>query len=119
MSRFNENRWQINTSVSARDAEPWVASGKLTTGTVIKNRPGLLGEIVVTASDVGGDVDVIVWDSATSTTTNDEELARVRIPETVAGTQSSFSAPSKEGVFATDGIYVAVTGDCEFIVYYK
>lgn len=120
MSRTNVDYWQPATPVMARDAMPWVTSGYVTTSTVIKNQTGLLGGVIVTATDAGGDIDVIVWDSPNSTLTSGEHLCRLTIPTTVANTQVSFAAPSKEGVEARNGIYVqVVAGDCQVIVYYK
>lgn len=120
MARTGKSAWGFNTPADARDAEPWIASGKLTSSTVIKAKAGLLGGVLVTATDNGGDINVVVWDSDTSDTTNDEQLARITIVDTTANAQNSFAAPSKEGVCAQNGIYVqVVAGDCEFIVYYK
>lgn len=120
MARTGKSRWRPPMPADARDAEPWIASGVLTVGTVVKAVPGLLGGVLVTATDDGGDIDVIVWDSPDSTLTDDEELARITVVETTANAQNSFATPSKEGVQAENGIYVqVVAGDCEVIVYYK
>jgi hypothetical protein len=105
---------------SLSDSTPWISSGVLTASTVIKAKAGVLGGVLVTATDAGGDIDVIVWDSPTSTLTGDVALCRVPIPTTVSLTQESFGTPSQVGVEATLGIYVqVVAGDCEIIVYYR
>ena len=102
------------------DSTSWISSGIVTTSTVIKSKPGVLGGILVTATDAGGDADVIVWDSPNSTLTNDIYLCRVTIPTTIANTQTSFATPSQVGIEAENGIYVqVVAGDCQVIAYYK
>ena len=118
-TRLLENNWRGPMPVEARDASPWIPSGVLTASAQIKAVRGLLGGILVTASDAGGDIVVKVWDSPNSTLTDDVCLAAVTIISTVSGAQNSFAPPSKEGVEAINGLYVQVTGDCEVIVYYK
>ena len=102
------------------DSTSWISSGIVTTSTVIKDKPGILGGILVTATDAGGNIDVIVWDSPNSTLTDDIYLCRVTIPTTIANTQASFATPSQVGIEAENGIYVqVVAGNCQVIVYYK
>lgn len=98
---------------------PWISSGVLTSSAVVSADPSRFGGVLVTATDGDGDIDVIVWDSPTSTTTDDEELARVTVPTTTALTQASAGDLSGPGIQATLGIYVAITGNCEVIVYYR
>jgi len=120
MSRLNKNYWKPGTPLVARDVAAWQASGKLSTSTVIKSSAGLLGGIQVVQTDTGGDVVVEVYDSDTSTTTDDEILAVVTVTGTTANDQNSFGAPSMEGVEAINGIYVKIAaGDAYFIAYYK
>jgi len=120
MARTNEDRWQPTTRARERDASPWVASGAITSSAVVKNAAGILGGVLVTTTDAGGDIDVLIYDSPDSTlTTGDEILARVRITEATTGAQASFAAPAREGVQALNGLYVDITGDCQVIVYYK
>ena len=120
MSRTLVSRWSPGTPAIARESEPWVSSGILTASTVIKAAGGLLGGVLVTATDNGGDIDVVVWDSPTATTTDDEYLARITVVTTTANAQASFVAPSSCGVQATLGIYVeVVAGHPQVIVYYK
>jgi hypothetical protein len=120
MSRTLVNKWSPSTPMQAREAEGWTSSGVLAASTVIKAEPGLLGRVDVVASDNGGDIDVVVWDSPTSTTTNDEVLARVAITTTTDHASGSWVAPSGAGVAATLGMYVQlVAGHAEIFVYYK
>jgi len=120
MTRLNKDYWSPATPRVARDALPWVSSGVLTASAVAKNKPGLLGGIIVTATDAAGTVDVIVWDSPDSTLTGDERLCRITIPELTAKTWKEFHAPSGCGIQAEKGLYVqVVAGACEVIVYYK
>jgi hypothetical protein len=102
------------------NSQPWISSGVLTASTVIKAKAGVLGGIDVIASDNGGDINVIVWDSPTATTTSDVELTRVTIETTTDHASKSHRAPSQVGIQAEFGIYVQlVAGDCEIIVYYR
>jgi hypothetical protein len=102
------------------DSQPWISSGVLTASTVIKDKPGVFGGIIVIATDTGADISVKVWDSPDSTLTSDVELAWCTGTTATALAQSSIGAPSQVGVEATLGIYVEVlAGDCSFIVYYK
>lgn len=119
MARTNYSRWEPTTRPASRDASPWVATGALTASAVVKNAPGLLGGVLVTAEDADGDIDVLIYDSPDSTLTNDEILARVRVTDLISGTQDSFCAPAREGVQAENGLYVDITGNCQVIVYYK
>lgn len=120
MTRLLKSKAGPTTPGPVRDSSGWVSSGTLTASTVIKAEAGLLGGVVVTASDNGGDIDVIVWDSPNNTLTSDVELCRLTVPTTTDHTQTSFAAPSQVGVEAELGIYVQlVAGDCEIIVYYK
>lgn len=119
MARTNYSRWEPTTRPASRDASPWVATGALTASAVVKNAPGLLGGVLVTTTDAGGDIDVLIYDSPDSTLTNDEILARITITEQVEHFQSSFGPPAREGVQAENGLYVHITGDCQVIVYYK
>ncbi len=116
-----DNRWEWGkTTASARNSQPWVSSGAITASTVIKAKSGILGGVLVTAADAGGDIDVIIWDSPDSTLTGDDVLARVTITDLIANTQASFAAPSQEGVEARNGLYAqVVAGDCRLEVYYK
>lgn len=120
MARTNKDRVSPATPASARGATPWVSSGVVSAGTVIKNAPGILGGVIVTASDTDGDIDIIVWDSPDATLTSDVELCRVTITSATDHVQASFSSPSEVGVEAENGLYVQiVAGDCEVIVYYR
>ncbi len=119
MARTNYSRWEPTTRPASRDASPWVATGAIAASAVVKNDAGILGGVLVTATDAGGDIDVLIYDSPDATLTNDEILARVRITEMISGAQSSFAAPAREGVQAEKGLYLSITGDCQVIVYYK
>lgn len=111
---------QSAAPVNILDAGAWVPSGALTASTVIKASPGVLGGVVVTASDDGGDIDVIVWDSATATSTNKEQLARVTITAQTAKAQESIGTLGLGGIVASEGLWLQVAaGDCSVIVYYK
>jgi hypothetical protein len=92
----------------------------MTASTVVKAKAGILGGVLVTATDNGGDIDIKVWDSPDSTLTDDDLLAQVTVVATTAKAQSSFSAPDVTGIEARKGIYVqVVAGDASIVVYYK
>lgn len=100
--------------------EPWSCTGFKTADAVVKAAPGVLGGIIVTATDNGGDIDVIVYDSPTSDLTGDIALARVTITTTTDKAQASFGAPSAAGIVASKGMWLdVVAGDCQVLVYYK
>jgi len=120
MTRLLKSKWGPSDPIGARDSSGWVTSGIMIASTAVKAKIGLLGGVLVTATDNGGDIDVIVWDSPDSTLTSDEYLCRITIPTTTANSQASFAAPSQVGIEALNGIYVQiVAGDCQVIVYYK
>ena len=120
MARTNEGNLSLADNADSKISAPWIASGVLTASTVIKNKSGLLGGVVVIATDAGGDIDVIVWDSPDSTLTNDERLCRVTVPTTLTNTVESFGDLSSPGIQAQNGIYVqVVAGDCQVYVYYR
>lgn len=101
-------------------AEPWITSGKLTASAAIKAAYGVVGGVLVTATDNGGDIDVEIWDSPDATLTNDERICRVTITTTTDKVQASWGSLAGQGVEATLGIYCkVVAGDCEVEVYYK
>jgi hypothetical protein len=98
---------------------PWEASGLLSGSTVIKNKPGLLGGIIVTITDEGVADYIKVWDSPDATTTDDVELARITLAEgTNLGQQCVVMFPVP-GVYAHLGIYVEVSGSLEYEIYYR
>lgn len=97
---------------------PWITSGIMTADTVVKAAPGVVGGALVTATDVGGDIDVIIYDNASAA--SGVEVCRVTIPTTTAKTQASFGNLAGPGVECQNGIYVdVVAGDCQVTVYYK
>lgn len=109
------------TAIPVSDATtPWSCTGFKTADTVVKAAAGVFAGILVTATDAGGDIDVIVYDSPTSDLTGDIAVARVTIPTTVANTQGSVGDLSGPGIVMSKGIWVdVVAGDCQFLVYYK
>ena len=120
MTRLLETHWGPTTPAQARDTVPWIASGLLTESTLIKAEPGILGGVVVTALDDGGDIIVRVWDSESATLTDDDCIAKITVADVAANYQHSFGTPSPSGVEATKGIYVEiVSGDPDVNVYYK
>ena len=99
---------------------PWTSSGLLSLSSVVSSVPCVLGKIVVTASDNGGDIDVIVWDSSDATPAAHTALCRKTIITTTDHAQVEFTAPSGAGVNAALGLFVQiVAGDCEYTVYYR
>ena len=112
------SKWRPGTPMQAREAEPWVASGLQTADAVIKAAPGILGGVLVTALDDGGDIVIKIWDNATEAA--GVVLAKVTVSDTVTNYQRSFGAPSAAGVGATEGLFLeVVTGDPDVVVYYK
>jgi hypothetical protein len=99
---------------------PWTSSGLLSLSSVVSTAPCVLGEVRVTASDNGGDINLIVWDSSDATPAAHTALCRVTITTTTASVQEVFMAPSGAGVNAANGLFVQiVAGDCEYVVYYR
>jgi hypothetical protein len=106
------------TNANIRLTAPWVTSGFMIADTVVKAGPGILGGVLVTATDADGDINVIVYDSASAA--SGVELCRVTIPTTTSLTQASFGNLAGPGVECENGIYVdVVAGDCQVTVYYK
>lgn len=116
---------QVNADGALRVANevndtPWSCTGFKTADAVVKATPGVLGGVLVTATDDGGDIDVIVYDSPDATLTDDIALCRVRITTTTAGAQGSFGDLAGPGVAASKGMWLdVVAGDCQVEVYYK
>ena len=99
---------------------PWTSGGLLSLSSVVSTAPCVLGQVRVTASDNGGDIDLIVWDSSDATPAAHTALCRVTITTTTASVQEVFMAPSGAGVNAANGLFVQiVAGDCEYVVYYR
>ena len=120
MARTLVDKIKGTSNWQSRIGQPWTTSGVLTASAVIKAEPGVFGGVLVIATDTGGDIDVIVWDSPTATLTDDERLCRVTIPSTVANTMDSFGNLDSPGIEATLGMYVQiVAGDCQVYVYYR
>ena len=106
--------------VSESTDTPWSCTGIKTADAVIKATPGTLAGVVVTQTDTGGDVDVIIYDSPDSTLTDDIALCRITITSVTALTQGSFGGILGPGVVASKGLWLdVVAGDCQVIVYYK
>jgi hypothetical protein len=114
---------QVDSSGRLRTGDStaaWTTTGFLTGDTVVKASAGLMSGVLVTATDAGGDIDVIVYDSPTSDLTGDNAVCRVTITTTTALSQASWGAPSQAGVDCPKGIYLdVVAGDCQVIVLYK
>lgn len=120
MARTNVNLVGLAAPWQAHIGQPWVASGVSTASFVVKNAPGVFGGIEVIATDTGGDIDIIVWDSPDSTLTSDERLCRVTIPATTANTMETFGDLASPGIQAKNGIYVqVVAGDAQVYVFYR
>ena len=120
MTRLNKKMLSSSSPPGEVTTAPWITSGAMTASTVVSNAPSRLGGVVVTATDDGGDIDVILWDSPTSDVTSDEYLARITVTTTTAKAQASFGDLAGPGVQATLGIYVqVVAGDCQVLVYYR
>ena len=99
---------------------PWTSGGLLSVSSVVSDEACVLGEVRVTASDNGGDIDVIVWDSSDATPGAHTALCRVTIITTTDDAQEVFMAPSGAGVNAANGLFVQiVAGHCEYVVYYR
>lgn len=99
---------------------PWECTGFKTADAVVKNAPGTLGGIIVTATDNGGDIDVIVYDSPDSDLTGDIALMRVTITATTNKAQASSGDLAGPGIRASKGLYLdVVAGDCQVLVFYK
>jgi hypothetical protein len=95
----------------------WVSSGAKTSSGVIKASSGVLGGVLVIATDDGGDIVVNVYNNPAIA--GDTLLATVCVTTTTAGAQASFGALSS-GIIAENGIYLEVeSGDCTVIVYYS
>ena len=96
---------------------PWQSSGVQTASQVICAESCLLGGVVLFNTDNGADQVLNVWDSEDATTTNDIELIRVsNVATDEEGVPIMFPSP---GIQARNGLYVAVAGDLEYVVYYK
>jgi len=95
----------------------WESSGAILASGVIKASPGLLGGVVVTASDADGDIEVNIYDNATKAAA--PLLATLRLTAKTIGAQTSFGALAG-GIIAHEGIYLDMSaGHCMAIVYYE
>ena len=99
-------------------AKGWESSGVLSASTVIKAKYGMLGAVMVQATDNGADQVLKVWDSPDSTTTDDVILYQCDLPETTDGARQYAQMPLP-GVVAHNGIYVEIAGDLEFEIFYR
>ena len=118
-TRVNVNSIRPKSSGEERVVVPWEASGTFATSGVIKNKPGVLGGIIVTITGEGVADYIKVWDSPDSTTTDDVELARVTLAAgTNLGQQAIVMFPNP-GVYAHLGIYVEASGTLEYEIYYR
>ena len=95
-------------------------TGLLTASGVVKADRGVLKGVTMEMTDAGGDGVVEIWDSPTSTLTDDTCLARITVTSTTSGDMSSWSLPVGPGVKASKGLYMkVVAGDVNVIVYYE
>lgn len=102
---------------SVKHSTPLQASGVQTASQVVCAEPCLLGGVVLFNTDNGGDQVLKVWDSEDATVDDDIELIRV---SGIAVDESEVVVMFPEpGVECRHGIYVAVTGDLEYVIYYK
>jgi len=77
-----------------------------------------LGAILVEIDDTGQDSVITVYDSADSTTTDDEILG-IFNANLVAKTNSQLFTFPSPGVECKEGIYFTVVGDVKVYVYYR
>lgn len=100
---------------------PVIASGVMTSSTVVKATPGLLLGYTMEMTDAGGDGEVEIWDSFDTTTAGRVCVARIRVVATTDGEMASFCAPpASAGIECGFGIYMKVAaGDVSVVVYYK
>lgn len=120
-TRTNVNSIRPKSSGEERLVVPWEASGIFADSAVIKNKPGLLGGIIVTVTGEGTADSIKVWDSPDATTTGDVELARITLAAgTNLGQQAVVMFPSP-GVYAHLGIYVEMSAGAvlEYELYYR
>jgi len=99
-------------------ARPWVSSGVLTGDSVIKNLPGVLGAVMIQATDNGTDHVVKVYDSPNDTLTDDVIVYQCDLPEATDGARQYVCFPVP-GIKMRNGIYVDITGDLEYEIYYR
>lgn len=109
--------WGPTQNIAERQKIPWTSSDEFSASAVVKDSIGILGGLLVTADDAGGDIEVVIYDNDSAA--SGVVLARLNITTAVNNYQESFSSPSLEGILAEDGIYCEITGDASVIVYYK
>jgi len=97
---------------------PWESSGVLAAGATIKAKPGLLGAIMVQATDTGVDQVLKVWDSPDATVTDDVILYQCDLPEATDGARQYVMFPMP-GIQAHLGIYVEIAGALEYEIIYR
>ena len=114
-TRLLERKTGMEDTAQTLQALPWIPTGVLIDSAVIKAVPGLVGAIYVRKS--GNSTTVKLWDSPTTDTTGDVEIARVFVPDN-GKDYLLFPLP---GIEAKLGIYVEIEAgkDPEVIVYYK
>jgi hypothetical protein len=120
-TRTNVNSIRPKSSGEERLVVPWEASGIFTASAVIKDKPGLLGGVIVTVVGEGTADSIKVWDSPDADTTGDVELTRVTLAAgTNLGQQAIVMFPSP-GVYAQLGIYVEMSSGAvlEYELYYR
>ena len=116
--RVEEYKVNLSEDAQALGRTPWIPSGWLDASDQIKAAPGLLGGILVRAADNDGNGIIQVWDTATGATTAAEvEMARVYCSATdELMIWVPFPLPGIEAIY---GIYVEVTEDVEYEIYYR
>lgn len=107
----------LATPGSVRHSTPMQSSGVQTGSQVVCAEGCLLCGVVMFNVDVDGDQVLNVWDSPDDTTDGDIELIRLSgVATDEQGISIMFPLP---GVECRNGIYCAVTGHAEYVIYYK
>ena len=123
MTRFNIDSIQPNSPGEARLVVPWEASDDISTYlNVIKNKPGLLGAVVVEGYGEGDSASFEVWDASEAGEIGDVCLARITICQATMVDQRAVVTFPSPGVIARKGITVVISGDAKTIagtVYYR
>jgi hypothetical protein len=120
MTRLLKSKIGPDARSDLMDSQSWISSGVLTDSTLIKAKGGVLGGILVTAYDSGGDIYLELYDTNTTPVMADVCLCEIQITTPIEGAQVYWIAPSQVGVQFENSLYLLKeTGDFGAIVYYR